>query len=304
MSRTLPLGRITHMLVPMVSLCLAAAGCISLEPQDEFAPDAPTYIRPAGRALAGSRREEILLVAKETVATGTFDVQLVRRVAKRVRPAVVSLYVKTATPARVRLIPIALPGLGIRVRLPGVALGSGFFIHSSGYVLTNNHVIRDAREIRALTSDGDELEMEILARDPAFDLALLRVRGAKGAKGGFTALPMGESDQAESGDLVIAVGNPLGLGHTVTLGVVSQTGRNLSGVSEEEGRHVDFIQTDTAINPGSSGGPLVTLAGAWVGVNTAGIEGAQGLGFAVPSREALQFLDEVLAGKGEVDATP
>ena len=94
MSRTLPLGRITPMLVPMVSLCLAAAGCISLERRDEFAPDAPTYIRPAGRALAGSRREEILLVAKKTVATGTFDVQLVRRVAERARPAVVSLYVK------------------------------------------------------------------------------------------------------------------------------------------------------------------------------------------------------------------
>jgi S1-C subfamily serine protease len=98
--------------------------------------------------------------------------------------------------------------------------------------------------------------------------------------------------------MVIAVGNPLGLGHTVTAGIISQTGRNLSGVSKEEAKAVDFIQTDTAINPGSSGGPLITLRGAWVGVNTAGIVQAQNIGFAVPSDHAVEFLEEVLAGKG------
>ena len=97
---------------------------------------------------------------------------------------------------------------------------------------------------------------------------------------------------------MVAVGNPLGLGHTVTAGIISQTGRNLSGVSRVEGRRVDFVQTDTAINPGSSGGPLVTLQSAWVGVNTAGIVEAQNIGFAVPSGQVREFLDKVLAGDG------
>jgi serine protease DegS len=113
---------------------------------------------------------------------------------------------------------------------------------------------------------------------------------------------MGDSDAIAVGDMTIAVGNPLGLGHTVTFGIVSQTGRNLSGVSDEEGRPIQFIQTDTAINPGSSGGPLITLTGAWVGVNTAGAIGAEGIGFAVPSAQVLEFLDEVLAGKGMWEA--
>jgi serine protease Do len=104
------------------------------------------------------------------------------------------------------------------------------------------------------------------------------------------------------GDLVIAVGNPLGLGHTVTSGIISQTGRNLSGVLDEEARQIRFIQTDTAINPGSSGGPLITLTCAWVGVNTAGATEAQGIGFAVPSSQVREFLDQVRAGKGQPEA--
>jgi S1-C subfamily serine protease len=110
---------------------------------------------------------------------------------------------------------------------------------------------------------------------------------------------MGDSDAIAEGDMSIAVGNPLGLGHTVTFGIISQTGRNLSGVAPEEGRQIEFIQTDTAINPGSSGGPLITMAGAWVGINTAGARQAQGIGFAVPSNQVREFIEEVLAGKGE-----
>ena len=91
------------------------------------------------------------------------------------KQAVVSIFAKTRTPVRVRLIPLPIPGLGLRVRLPGVGLGSGFFVHPSGILLTNNHVIRHASEIRALTADGEELAVRVLARDPAFDLALLEV---------------------------------------------------------------------------------------------------------------------------------
>jgi S1-C subfamily serine protease len=113
---------------------------------------------------------------------------------------------------------------------------------------------------------------------------------------------MGDSDEVGVGDIVIAVGNPLGLGHTVTWGIISQTGRNLSGVSDEEARQIAFIQTDTAINPGSSGGPLITLTGAWIGVNTAGITQAQGIGFAVPGTQVREFLDTIRAGEGQREA--
>ncbi|UCD58471.1 MAG: trypsin-like peptidase domain-containing protein, partial [Candidatus Hydrogenedentota bacterium] len=177
--------------------------------------------------------------------------------------------------------------------------GSGFFIHPAGYLLTNNHVIEDATEIRVLMRDGTDFGVIVVARDPVFDLALLKIQDSKGE---FPVLPMGDSQAVGVGDLVIAVGNPLGLGHTVTSGIISQTGRNLSGVSDEEARHIWFIQTDTAINPGSSGGPLITLTGAWIGVNTAGAKEAQGIGFAVPSSQVREFLDKVRAGKGEPEA--
>jgi S1-C subfamily serine protease len=180
-----------------------------------------------------------------------------------------------------------------------MGLGSGFFIHPSGYLLSNNHVIKDATEIRTLTRDGADLSVIVVARDPVFDLALLKILGSERE---FPVLPMGDSEAVGVGDLVIAVGNPLGLGHTVTSGIISQTERNLSGVSDEEARQIRFIQTDTAINPGSSGGPLITLTGAWVGVNTAGVTEAQNIGFAVPSTQVQEFLDKVRAGEGQQEA--
>jgi S1-C subfamily serine protease len=109
---------------------------------------------------------------------------------------------------------------------------------------------------------------------------------------------MGDSDPLDVGDMVVAVGNPLGLGHTVTFGIISQTGRNLTGLAERKIRSVSYLQTDCAINPGSSGGPLIDLEGQWIGVNTAGITEAQNIGFTVPSRYVLDFLQEVLAGEG------
>ncbi len=273
---------------------LAGPACVTLD-QPRVAIDAPVMLRAAAAELRGVPRSQVLTAAVETVRTEPMDTRFYRRLATKTGPAVVSLFVKTATPVRVHLLPIPfLPG--IPARLPGVALGSGFFIHSSGYILTNNHVIATAREIRGLTDDEKELELEVLARDPVYDLALLRVVEPDRK---FPVLPMGDSEQVGVGDGVIAVGNPLGLGHTVTWGIISQTGRNLQGVKAEDVRSASFIQTDTAINPGSSGGPLITLSGAWIGVNTAGIVTAQNIGFAVPSGQAAEFIDAVLAGKGE-----
>ena len=290
--------RVPHRASLVLTLLLAVLvgpACVTLD-EPKVAIDAPVLLRPAANELRGAPKSRVLTSAKETVRTEPMDTRFHRRLAMKTGPAVVSLFVKTATPVRVHLLPIPfLPG--IPARLPGRALGSGFFIHSSGYIMTNNHVISTANEIRGLTDDETELELEVIARDPVYDLALLRVVKPKQK---FPVLPMGDSDLVGVGDGVIAVGNPLGLGHTVTWGIISQTNRNLQGVEpEDDVRVVSFIQTDTAINPGSSGGPLITLSGAWIGVNTAGVVTAQNIGFAVPSKQVAEFIDGVLAGKGD-----
>ena len=168
------------------------------------------------------------------------------------------------------------------------------------YIITNDHVISDAEAIMVLTQDGSSYPVEIMARDQVFDLALLKVAGSDRQ---FKAMPMGNSDAVGVGEMIIAVGNPLGLGHTVTSGIISQTHRNLNRVDPEAARRISFIQTDAAINPGSSGGPLITLTGACVGVNTAQIADAQGLGFAVPSNQVLQFLSTLLSGQAANEAS-
>ncbi|MEM6673737.1 MAG: trypsin-like peptidase domain-containing protein [Planctomycetota bacterium] len=268
---------------------VASVSCVTVDPEPEVSPDAPVELVAPPVRLAGVDLGQLVATASETVATGPLDTQAIERVARLARPAVVSLYLERDVQASVRLLPIAIPGLGIPVTLPGTALGSGFVIHPAGYAITNNHVVRGASRIRAMTSEGVALGAEVLARDPVYDLALLRLFGAPGP---FPVLPMGDSDLAAVGSFAIAVGNPLGLGHTVSFGIVSQTGRHLMGVPPEEGREIDFIQMDTPINPGSSGGPLVTLTGAWIGVNTATFDGAQNIGFAVPSRQVVEFLQE------------
>lgn len=273
------------------------AGCVSQE-EAGFRPDSPTLFRPGVRALRGGEKEDVVVVTTSTVVDKPMSTQLIRQVSEKTQAAVVSIFVKTQTPYRVNLIPFS-PFGGIRMRLPGIGLGSGFFIHPSGYILTNNHVIENAEQIRILTSNQEEYGVIVIARDPAYDLGLLKIQAPK--QSSFPVIAMGDSDAIGTGDMVIAVGNSLGLGLTVTAGIISQTDRSLTGKPAEGERHISFIQTDTAINPGSSGGPLVTLAGSWVGVNTAGIVQAQNIGFAVPSKQALEFLEEILAGEGVME---
>ncbi len=277
-------------LVPLFAACLAPD-------EDRVAPDAPVQLVAAETgALQGHPLADVLDTARETVANTTVTTELVREIAQRSRDAVVSLYVKGSAPYRLRLIPIIGPG--VRIDLPGEALGSGFFVHPSGYVLSNAHVVRGGREIRARTSDGTDYRLTVIARDPVYDLALLRVVDPDRE---FPTLPMGDSAAVDVGEMVLAIGNPLGLGHTVSFGIISQTNRSLSALTDEDkkGREIEFLQTDAAINPGSSGGPLLTLTGAWIGVNTAGILSAQGLSFAVPSSQVREFVGAVLAGNGQ-----
>lgn len=158
-----------------------------------------------------------------------------------------------------------------------IGQGSGFIIHPSGLFLTNNHVVEGAETIKVRLLDNRELDAEVVGIDEQTDIALMKIR----ADATFPAVPLGDSDGVHVGEHVLAIGNPLGLSHTVTSGIVSALGRrNLS----PSGRDVfgDFIQTDASINPGNSGGPLISLGGKVIGINTAINRQGQGIGFAIP----------------------
>lgn len=169
------------------------------------------------------------------------------------------------------------------------SLGSGVIVSERGYVLTNHHVVADADEIVIALRDGREARATLVGSDPDTDLAVLKIE--------LDALPviaLRNSDSLRIGDVVLAIGNPFGVGQTVTMGIVSATGRSQLGINTFE----DFIQTDAAINPGNSGGALVDAHGALVGVNSAIFSqsgGNQGIGFAIPTRIAEQVLNDILA---------
>jgi len=169
-----------------------------------------------------------------------------------------------------------------------VGLGSGVIVKGEGIVLTNNHVIEGAEEIRVTLSDRNEVSASVVGRDPRTDIAVLKL-----PKGTYPAATMADSDKIEVGEWAVAIGNPFGLGQSVTVGVVSAKGRADVGVADLE----DFIQTDAAINPGNSGGPLIDLDGQVIGINTAIFSrsgGYQGVGFAIPSNMASTIMESLL----------
>ncbi len=167
------------------------------------------------------------------------------------------------------------------------SMGSGFFISADGEILTNNHVVEDADTLKIELKDGTRYDVKLVGRDPATDLALIKVEKADRS---FPALPLGDSDAARVGEWVMAVGNPLGMDHTVTVGVVSAKGRAL-GISDRS--FENFIQTDAAINFGNSGGPLIDIQGRVIGINTAISARGQNIGFAVPINTAKMILDQL-----------
>jgi S1-C subfamily serine protease len=172
------------------------------------------------------------------------------------------------------------------------ASGSGFIISTDGFVVTNNHVIDGAREIRVALADGRTVNAELKGTDPSTDIAVLKIYET-----GLKALSFANSETLQPGQIAIAIGNPLGLQHTVTAGVVSALGRTLRATN---GRLIDdIIQTDASLNPGNSGGPLVNSSGQVIGVNTATIPSAQGLCFAVSSNLAA-FVAGKLIMEGRV----
>ncbi|MEK6680852.1 MAG: Do family serine endopeptidase [Nitrospirota bacterium] len=170
------------------------------------------------------------------------------------------------------------------------SLGSGFIISSDGFILTNLHVINRATEIKVRLADSREFDAKLIGKDEKIDVALIKID----APAGLPAAILGNSDAIRVGDWVIAIGNPFGLAHTVTAGIVSAKDRMIGA-----GPYDDFIQTDASINPGNSGGPLFNINGEVIGINTAIFAAGQGIGFAIPINMVSEILQE-LKEKGRV----
>lgn len=169
------------------------------------------------------------------------------------------------------------------------SLGSGVIVTTDGIVLTNNHVVENADEVKIALNDGSEYECDIILKDEKSDLAVLRIRDG----GKFDAIEIANSDDVEVGDIVLAIGNPFGVGQTVTSGIVSAVARSRVGVNDFD----FFIQTDAAINPGNSGGALINAHGELIGINTAIYSrsgGSQGIGFAIPSYQAADVMKQII----------
>ncbi len=208
---------------------------------------------------------------------------VITELAEQTKPSVVNLFPVSGA-ARLR------EGPGERAP-NATGSGSGLIVDREGHIVTNNHVIGDATEIEVRFSDKTKLIAHVIGKDPDTDLAVLKVTPDRP----LSSARFGDSSSVKVGQWVLAVGNPFGLDRTVTLGVVSGIGRENINLS----RYENFIQTDASINPGNSGGPLFNLRGEVIGINTAIINFAQGIGFAIPSNMAKQVIEQLLA-KGKV----
>jgi serine protease Do len=214
------------------------------------------------------------------------------RLAKEVGPAVVSINVKITRQSSDFGGFDPFGGDGPQI---GEGQGSGFIISPDGYVLTNDHVVGEASEIKVALSDGRELPGKVVGTDSRTDIALVKIEDKKP----FAYVRLGDSDKVEIGEWVVAIGNPFGLDHTVTAGIVSAKGRRNIRPSGRRGLY-DFIQTDASINPGNSGGPLINVTGEVIGINSAVNAAGQGIGFAIPINMA-KTLVPMLKDHGKVD---
>lgn len=236
-------------------------------------------------------------IQRDTLPTGSFA-----PVVKKVAPAVVKIEVTTTVqpPAEQQFPgfndPFWQQFFGRQFRMPRQegplhehGIGSGVIITKDGYILSNNHVVDGASEVKVTLTDGREFTAKVVGRDPKTDIAVVKINAKD-----LPTVPLADSDKVEVGDVVLAIGNPFGVGQTVTKGIVSATERGGMGIEDYE----DFIQTDAAINPGNSGGALVDIDGRLIGINTAILSrsgGSQGVGFAVPSDIARDVMQSLIA---------
>jgi Do/DeqQ family serine protease len=242
-----------------------------------------------GRAGSASRATGVNLLEAPAPTVGALPAGSFRQAAQRASAAVVSINTSKAAPRNPHANdPWFRFFFGDQDGQPQVGLGSGVIISPDGYILTNNHVVEGADEIEVTLNDSRTARAKVIGTDPETDLAVLRI--------GLDRLPvitLGNSDALQVGDQVLAIGNPFGVGQTVTSGIVSALGRNQLGINTFE----NFIQTDAAINPGNSGGALVDAAGTLMGINTAIYSrsgGSMGIGFAIPVSTARQVLEGIV----------
>lgn len=257
-------------------------------------PSAISSAQPAANALTG------MIPSAEAVAPQ--DSNFVTNVVEKVGPAVVrinaSRTVNTRLPDRLNN-PMFRQFFGNdfpnqpqeRVER---GTGSGFIVSANGQILTNAHVVDGADTVNVILKDGRTFQGKVMGTDPLTDVAVVKIEANN-----LPTVPVGNSEQLKPGEWAIAIGNPLGLDNTVTTGIISATGRSSAQVGVSDKR-VDFIQTDAAINPGNSGGPLLNASGQVIGMNTAIIQGAQGLGFAIPISTA-QRIAQQLVSQGKVE---
>lgn len=280
--------RTRSLLAMMFALVVAAATPASLLAQESG--------RGLADALSELLRGDAFSEPAKRVPFGQQEMQLsFAPLVRDIAPAVVNVYASQNVSARSPFAgdPFFEMFFGRQQMPPRVqsSLGSGVLVDESGYVVTNYHVIRDADEVRVAMADGREYTSEILLKDESLDLAVLKIEGAEP----FPIAPLGDSDALEVGDLVLAIGNPFGVGQTTTSGIVSALARTHVGVND----FGFFIQTDAAINPGNSGGALVNMGGEVIGINTAIFSqtgGSIGIGFAIPSNIVRAVVDAARSG--------
>jgi serine protease Do len=271
-------------------------------------PAALNAVAPPAARPAGAMAAEAVTKAEEPLPPVPADVDRLsaafREVAKRVKPAVVS--VTTSQTMTVPESPLGDmgddflrryfgqggPSAAPRGKAPArkfqrQGLGSGVIVSPDGYILTNNHVVEEAQEIAVHLADGREFKAKVIGADPPTDVAVIKIMAEN-----LPVATLGDSDKAEVGDWVLAIGSPFGLEETVTAGIISATGRSNVGITDYE----QFLQTDAAINPGNSGGPLVNMRGQVIGINTAIASrsgGYAGVGFAVPANMVREVMKRI-----------
>ncbi|TIX04659.1 MAG: trypsin-like serine protease, partial [Mesorhizobium sp.] len=245
--------------------------------------------------LRGAEGENATSDPDKRVPFGREEVQLsFAPLVKQTAPAVVNVYASQTAKLRSPFDgdPFFEEFFGRSQPRAQSSLGSGVLVDPTGIVVTNFHLIKDADQVKVATADGREFDSKVLLKDETLDLAVLKISADKP----FPVVAIGDSDALEVGDLLLAIGNPFGVGQTTTSGIVSALARSHIGVSDSS----FFIQTDAAINPGNSGGALINMGGQLVGINTAIYSrsgGSIGIGFAIPSNMVRAFADAAKAGR-------
>jgi len=273
------MSKLSYGFVSALTLALAASGC------------ARSGALSNGDVKPEPGRSETAVLAHPALTQVGGGVSIAD-VAERVLPSVVTVSTTVVQHRPPGMFPFFGGGPSER---QASGIGSGVIVSADGYILTNNHVVAEAKEIKVTVSDKREFDATVVGTDPKSDLAVIKI---KGAPAGLRPAEFGDSSKLRLGDVVLAIGNPLGVGQTVTMGIVSAKGRADLGITAYE----DFIQTDAAINPGNSGGALIDTEGKLVGINTAILSrsgGYQGIGLAIPSSMAQPIM-EILKQAGKV----